>query len=87
MMTNEESKVYDMNGKALKKNFKQTIGKLLLDERIKRNQRLEDISCQTQIKQFRIEDIEFGKHKFHWCIVAKLLEIYNKRLEIKLIDK
>lgn len=87
MMTNEECKVYDMNGKALKKNFKQTIGKLLLDERIKKNLRLEEIVYKTEIKQHKIEDIEFGKHKFHWCIVAKLLELYNKRLEIKLIDK
>jgi len=80
MMTNEEGKVYDMHGKQLQKEFKKTIGRLLLEERLKRNMRLEEITILTQIKQHRIEDMEFGKHKFHWCIVARLLQVYKKAI-------
>ncbi len=86
MITTEERNQYSNQGEKLKQIFKKTIGEQLLAERKKRNMCLEEITRKTQIKQHKIEKMEFGIHKFHWCILARLLKLYKKKLEINFID-
>ena len=86
MMTTEESNQYSRQGEELKQYFKKTIGEQLLAERKKRNIRIDEITRKMKIKQYKIEDIEFGSHKLHWCIIAGLLKLYKKRLEVNIID-
>jgi len=63
------------------------IGKLLFEERRKRNKTIKQVSSNTKILPKTIDEIEIARCKPHWDAIAKLLKFYDKKLEIKIINK
>lgn len=86
IMTREEHNQYSRCGGVLQLEVEKEIGRLLLEERLKRGTRVEEVCIYTKIKQLLIENTELGRCRLRWCVVAWLLMYYGKKLEIKLID-
>ena len=66
---------------------RELIGKLLFEERRKRNKTIEQISNDTKILPKTIDEIEIARRKPHWNAIAKLLQYYDKQLEITIVNK
>lgn len=86
MTTQEESAELCRQGEELKHYFLKTIGRLLLEERITRKLYVEKVSQIIKIKPNRIEEVELGRHNTRWHILARLLKLYKKRLEVNIKD-
>ena len=82
-MTNKTNPV---NIHAYKRSFKKTIGKILIEERLARNIRIEFLSKQLQIQIKSIEQIELGQSDYNWLTLYKILDFYNKQISITLVD-
>ena len=61
------------------------IGDLLLTERRKNNQRLDYLARRVDVSPRILEENELGRRKFHWFALFRVLKLYGKTLEIKLV--
>lgn len=86
MMTQKESAELCRQGEELKHYFLKTIGRLLLEERITKRLYVEKVSQITKINPNKIEEVELGRHHTRWHILARLLKLYKKRLEVNIVD-
>lgn len=84
--TLEEEKKYMLNGDLLCNDVKRQLGSLLMNERVKKRVSLCELSGKVEVPSYKIELIEMARRKFNWFIVAKLLQYYNKRIELRLTD-
>lgn len=62
------------------------IGDLLLKTRRENNQRLEYLARRVDVDTRILEDNELGRRKFHWFALFRVLKLYGKTLEIKLVN-
>ena len=86
IMTKEEHNKFSRCGRFLQLDVEKDIGRLLLDERLKRGLQVDEICNYTKIKQLTVESTELGRCRLRWCAVAWLLMYYRKKLEIRLVD-
>lgn len=83
-MTNKTSSIVDNH--EYKRNFKKAIGRILIEERVSRNLRIETLSAQLNIPIKLIEKVELGQSDFSWLTLHKILEFYHKKLNIILAE-
>ena len=83
-MTNKIANTTDAHD--YKRNLKKAIGKTLIEERLARNIRIETLSKQLEIPIKTIEKIELGQSRFNWLTLNKMLEFYNKQINLTLVD-
>lgn len=62
------------------------IGDLLLAIRRENNQRLEYLARRVDVDSRLLEENELGRRKFHWFALFRVLKLYGKTLEIKLVN-
>lgn len=62
------------------------IGDLLLSLRRENNQRLSYLSRKVDVDMRILEENELGRRQFHWFALFRVLKLYGKTLEIKLVN-
>lgn len=62
------------------------IGDLLLAARRENNQRLDYLARRVDVDTRILEENELGRKKFHWFALFRVLKLYGKILEIKLVN-
>ncbi|MCM1324248.1 MAG: hypothetical protein NC218_11935 [Acetobacter sp.] len=72
--------------KTMRKKFKTKIAAALLQERISRKLKLEEVSTAIKVLPERIESHELGIGKMRWEVIGMLLKYYGKTFEITLKD-
>ena len=70
----------------LRGKVKRKIVEALLQERISRKLKLEEVSQATKIPLQKIESLELGKCRLNWTFIAILLKYYGKSFQISLKD-
>ncbi len=84
--TSEEISNQNRRAEKMRKRVKRQIAEALLQERLSRRLKLEELSVAVKIAAQRIENMEFGRKKINWVYVAMLLKYYGKRFQVSLVD-
>ncbi len=84
--TSEELTNHNHRAEKMRKRLKTQIAEALLQERIVRKLKLEELSAAVKILPQHIESLELGRKKTNWVYIGILLKYYGKRFQVSLID-
>ena len=70
----------------LEKEIKKTIGRLIFEERQKKNFCITTCANALNLKPIAYERIELGVYKVSWKKVEQVLKYFNKKIHITFVD-
>ncbi len=82
--TIEELSNQNRRAEKMRKRVKMQIAEALLQERLSRRLRLEELSTNVKIPVHNLESLELGRKKLNWVYVGMLLKYYGKSFYISL---
>ena len=63
------------------------IGRLLFEERLRKNKTIRMVSQYTGISERHIDEAEIARRSMRWHVIARLLKYYGKRFEVRLVKE
>lgn len=85
-MTAEIEYKKDCN-KAYGEQLPELIGRLLFEERLRKNKTIRMVSQYTGISERHIDEAEIARRSMRWHVIARLLKYYGKRFEVRLVKE
>lgn len=86
-MNSEEYKSNGLNGATLQMDVLRQMGKLLFEERRRRNLKQATLAACLDVKQELIDMVEMGLGKPHWSVINMILNHYKRQFDIALVTR